>query len=112
MPEKRTAQKRIRKEKLPEVESFQKSISSKPKESVADDLEWETREFVKTDFKIPKGETLAITLFNKKRMPVYAITYKTYMRDVYYLYEVKSNTLTKIDKGNNPKELEKKIKKK
>ena len=66
-------------------------------------------DFADPGFKIPKGETLDVTFFNKNHISVYAITHKTYQNDTYYLYEIKGESITKIDKAKTPTELSRSV---
>lgn len=95
----------------PKKEQAVPKKQEKKPEIVTEKAEPPFSDFGDPGFKIPKGEMLGVTYFNKKHVPVYVITYKPNVQDCFLLYEIKGETLTKIDKAKSPLDLEKNIKK-
>lgn len=64
-----------------------------------------------SEIKIPKGEILWEQVFDKNKKLRYVVTSKA-IRDLYYLYAVNGDKLTKLGKAKTPVELQSYIKEK
>lgn len=62
-----------------------------------------------SDFRIPKGERLWVSYYNKKGELLFSLTSKELNRDWYYLYKIEEGKQTKLGKAKTPYELEKKF---
>lgn len=61
-----------------------------------------------SDLRIPKGERLWVSYYNKKGELLFSLTSKELNRDWYYLYKIEEGKQTKLGKAKTPAELEKK----
>ena len=59
--------------------------------------------------KLPKGETLWVSYFNKAGERVFALTSRENSRDWYYLYDCAGSALKKLGRAKSPTELEEKF---
>lgn len=63
-----------------------------------------------SDFRIPKGERLWVSYYNKKGELLFSLTSKELSRDWYYLYRIEDGKQTKLGRARTPAELEQKYK--
>ena len=64
---------------------------------------------VKSNVDPPKGEKIWVSYIDQEGGIKYIVTSKTNNRDVYFLYEVGNDGLTKISKNKNPSEFERMV---